>query len=226
MKLYQSWLSPFAARCRIQIYAKDLSGVMFEAPDAGRSLNPIGKSPILADGDLVLSESAVICEYLEEWRPNPPMLPRDPAARAQNRLMGRVVDLYLYPSVRDLYRLANAEDRSSAQVSEVMAELAKWLEVLAATLRKGGHTQEGYAQGGRLSLADCAIVPMLFLTADLLPRFDAGERTQAPELLDRYWRDVQHVPACARVIGEMRQALDQRRSASERPSHGMGAVQS
>jgi glutathione S-transferase len=72
MKLYNLDLSPFAARCRIQIHAKGLEIPSEEPPgglssDEYKKINPTGKVPELElDDGTVLSESAVICEYLED----------------------------------------------------------------------------------------------------------------------------------------------------------------
>jgi len=52
-------------------------------------VNPYGSLPTLLDRDLVLYESQVIMEYLDERFPHPPLLPVYPVARAQSRLSGR-----------------------------------------------------------------------------------------------------------------------------------------
>jgi glutathione S-transferase len=81
---------PFCARVRIALAEK---GVAFERvevdlrnrPDWIYDLNATGKVPVLDDG-FVLPESAVIMEYLDDRYPDPPLLPADPAARAEARL--------------------------------------------------------------------------------------------------------------------------------------------
>ena len=74
MKFYNAMLSPFAARCRMLIYAKGLEVEFSEAwGDFSKEqlslINPMGKVPVLEDGDLVLPESETICEYLEDRFP-------------------------------------------------------------------------------------------------------------------------------------------------------------
>ena len=75
MKLYSADLSPYAARVRMQIYAKGITDIAFEQPaDWGmpkfRERVPIGRIPVLdIDGDLI-PESEVIAEYLEEIYPD------------------------------------------------------------------------------------------------------------------------------------------------------------
>ena len=81
MKLYNVPLSPFAARCRIQIYAKKLPIELVDPPgglgsESYRRLNPTGKVPALQlDDGFVLPESAVIGEYLEDRFPEPALRP-------------------------------------------------------------------------------------------------------------------------------------------------------
>ncbi len=48
--------------------------------------------PVVIDGDLVLPDSTVICEYLDERHPTPPLMPRDPAARARARWLEEFAD--------------------------------------------------------------------------------------------------------------------------------------
>ena len=63
-------------------------------------VNPYGTLPTLLDRDLVLYESKVIMEYLDERFPHPPLLPADPIGRGKARVFGEncqvaVVDLTL-----------------------------------------------------------------------------------------------------------------------------------
>jgi glutathione S-transferase len=89
--LYDAPRCPYCARARIVLAEK---GVEYETvlvdlddrPDWIYEKNPLGKVPVLEEGDFVLPESAVIMEYLEERYPQPALLPEDPAERAWVRL--------------------------------------------------------------------------------------------------------------------------------------------
>ena len=90
MRLYDAAACPYCARVRIVLAEKGLDYEPVEIDLRDRpawiyDLNPSGKVPVLDDG-LVLPESAVIMEYLEERHPEPPLLPGDLAARARARL--------------------------------------------------------------------------------------------------------------------------------------------
>lgn len=88
--LYDAPRCPFCARVRIALAEKQIEHERIEIdlgnrPDWFYELNPVGKVPVLDDG-FVLPESAVIMEYLEDRYPAQPLLPDDPAARAEARV--------------------------------------------------------------------------------------------------------------------------------------------
>jgi maleylacetoacetate isomerase len=90
MKLYTYWRSQATFRVRIALAIKGLSHenliINLEHGDQNKpdykALNPQMVVPTLFDGELKLFQSMAILEYLEEKYPNPPLLPKDAAARA------------------------------------------------------------------------------------------------------------------------------------------------
>jgi glutathione S-transferase len=89
--LYDAARCPYCARVRILLAEKRVAyePVAIDLSDRPARLyekNPSGKVPVLEEDTLVLPESAVIMEYLEERYPEPALLPADPAARALERL--------------------------------------------------------------------------------------------------------------------------------------------
>ena len=105
-------ISNYFNKARIALLEK---GVAHEI-DAGRrpsqdegflALSPMGKVPFLElDGGVTISESQVICEYLEDAYPQKPLYPRDPLARAKVRELVTVLDLHVELVARRLYREA------------------------------------------------------------------------------------------------------------------------
>lgn len=88
--LYDSARCPFCARVRMVLAEKGIpyEPVAIDLSDRPAWLyekNPTGKVPVLEEDTLVLPESAVIMEYLEERYPEPALLPADPAQRALER---------------------------------------------------------------------------------------------------------------------------------------------
>ena len=85
-RLYHYPLSPFCRKVRLSLAEKKIEVELVEEryweqdPDFLRR-NRAGKVPVLKLGNRVLSDSAAICEFLEEVHPTPPLMPRDPDAR-------------------------------------------------------------------------------------------------------------------------------------------------
>ena len=210
MKLYQSNLSPFSARVRAQIYAKGLD-VQIEPPPGGTSspefmkINPTGKVPCLKDGAFVLPESEVICEYLEDKFQTPSLRSADPQTRARQRLINRLIDLYIYGAVSKLFGQMNPTQRDQAIVNSALAELDKGLASLE-------HNTDGpnFAVGGALSLADCALATGLFFPSKLLGAFGRTNPFAATPKLGAYYKAISQNPPIAKVLGEMDAALIER----------------
>ena len=93
-RLYHFPLSPFSRKVRLSLAEKRIEVELieeryWEQDNDFLRRNPAGKVPVLRLGNKLLSESAAICEYLEETHPNPPLMPRDADARFEvRRLIG------------------------------------------------------------------------------------------------------------------------------------------
>lgn len=89
-RLFHVPLSPFCRKVRLSLAEKKIEVELVEEryweqdPDFMRR-NPAGKVPVLRLDGIMMSESAAICEYIEETRPEPPLLPQDPAERLEVR---------------------------------------------------------------------------------------------------------------------------------------------
>jgi glutathione S-transferase len=90
IRLFHVPLSPFCRKVRLSLAEKKLEVELVEErywerdPDFLRR-NPAGKVPILRIDDMILSESAAICEYIEEKHPSPSLMPSDPEGRFEVR---------------------------------------------------------------------------------------------------------------------------------------------
>jgi glutathione S-transferase len=82
------------------------------------AINPKGVVPSLADGGKVVIESTLICEYLDETIPAPPLAPREPHARARMRLWSKAVDEGLFEATRELSFSAMFRDRMRGMTEE------------------------------------------------------------------------------------------------------------
>src|SRR5690606_25377595 len=113
--------SPFPTRVRLLLYAKGIDAEIIQPPgfhDSSESkgeylrLNPIGRVPTLVlDDGRALPESEVICEYLEDTYPEPPLRPADPWDRARMRLLSRICDFYVVMAMNTFFNLAGRSRR-------------------------------------------------------------------------------------------------------------------
>jgi glutathione S-transferase len=164
---------------------------------------------VLDDGR-ALPESEVICEYLEEIFPSPPLMPSDPWERAQVRLVTRISDIYLVMAMVPLFDVL-ATRRSEWDRAVINAAVDKVAEALAALEVYIG--VNGYAVGRSLTVADGALAPMLILAEEWAPAvFGTAAPLHRFPKLSAYWRSVQGDPIVSRVIRETRDAITQSRA--------------
>jgi glutathione S-transferase len=218
MKLYSADLSPYSARVRMQIDAKGITAITFEQPaDWGmpkfREKFPIGRVPVLdIDGDL-MPESEVIAEYLEEIYPEPSLLGTTPRETAHIRMLARVADIYIINNTFMLSRQTGALSRRTPTparndaVSEQLAvEVVRNLKALDKFIGK-----DGFACCGRITLADCALVPGLFLVENVMPAAGVDAPIPAIAGVAAYWAAIQKNKHAAKVLIELHRGLEERR---------------
>jgi glutathione S-transferase len=208
MKLYNANLSNFATKCRIAIYDKGcpveiaaIPGGELKSPEYLK-IYPMGKTPSLETDGMIIGESEVINEYLEEKFPTPALLPKSPEARAKVRSFSRFHDLYLEPPLRALFPQMNPKTRDNKVVADKLAEAATRLDQLEKMLSDGA-----FAAGPDFTLADCALAPTLFFVINLLPMFGAKPPLEGRPKLARWWAHVQTRPSVKKALAEMAEAL-------------------
>lgn len=206
MKLYTAKISPFAAMCRIQIYYKGLDVELLELPDDATwgdvgALSPLKKIPLLIDDDLVIPESYVIAEYLEDRFPEQPLRPDGAAELARMRLIARIADQYIMVPLTPLFAHLSRKHRDQKVVEQQLGLVDTGLAALDFYL--SGST---YAIGGKTTLADCALVPVLVFIEKYLPFF-AVDAFSNYKKLSCYWNGVSADPCIKKVIDEMRQGI-------------------
>ena len=131
MKLYGSIGSPYVARVVMCARAKGLD-LEPEMPEGGLksaqylSMNPLGKMPVLDVDGVGISESEVICEYLEDAFPERTLRPANPLDRARARLISRTFDLYVMSQTSALFRQLNPAARNQADVDAAFKDQKQW----------------------------------------------------------------------------------------------------
>jgi glutathione S-transferase len=165
MKLYWHPFSIIPWRVRIALREKNLKceEVVVDIFNLKRNpdflrLNPFGQIPVLEDGALVIAESIAILEYLEERHPDPPLLPRVPAARATARQLMCWSTDYWPPAWRKWMapRFPGAT-WSNESVQEGRSKIASHLDVLAERLAMRDWLVDAY------SFADICYAPLVLV---------------------------------------------------------------
>jgi glutathione S-transferase len=208
VKLYSVSFSPFAARCRIAIYAKGLDiKIVLPHSDVGseglKRLNPTAKVPFLQAAGLLLTESEVICEYLEDLNPRTPLRPADPYDRARMRLFSRLSDLYVVEPMFPIYPQLRTDPQDKELVDKQIEKICSGLEFI-----------EQYTPGtryvvcDRLTLGDCSLAPTFYYIDFIFRALERGNAWSAFPKLGAYWQGVQKDPFVARVLGEITAGLD------------------
>jgi glutathione S-transferase len=218
MKLYSWNLSPYSARVRMQIYAKGLTGIAIEEPPTYGTPkfyqdHPIGRLPLLEIGGEAIPESHVIAEYLEEIHPEPSLLGATSRENARIRTLARVGDIYLLNNtfmLAVLTRVLGAPTPvttgNESTVALLGAQLASNTRALDRMIGR-----DGFACLGRVTLADCALVPALFFLENVLPGTGVADPIAANANVAAYWAAIQREEYAARILVELHRGLEERR---------------
>ena len=172
LKLCGFPISNYFNKVRIAMLEK---GVPFELDPTCRpsqkdeflARSPMGKVPFLEVDGAQLSESQVICEYLEDVYRDKPLYPRDPLERAQVRELITIMELHLELVARRLYGQVffGQPPLSDGARQAVEKDLAKGIRALRSRAKF-----DPYVAGSQLTLADCAAfahLPLVSLATKL-----------------------------------------------------------
>ncbi|HJX19190.1 MAG TPA: glutathione S-transferase N-terminal domain-containing protein [Acidiferrobacterales bacterium] len=174
MTLYAGTTDPQSHRTRIVLHEKDVECQVVEVdvrkkPREIGELNPYNTVPTMVDRDLVLYDSHIINEYLDERLPHPPLMPVDPVSRAKARLMLMRFDRDWYNLLPDL----TGSDKKRMQ--NARNTLRDGLTVISPVFK-----EQAFILGAEFSLVDCALAPILWR----LPLYDIELPRQAKPILD------------------------------------------
>ena len=169
-------------RTRLVLAAKGVSyeRVMVDPakpPEDLLDLNPYGITPTLVDRDLTLYNTAVVCEYLDERYPHPPLMPIDPLSRARLRLATVRIELDWLPEVDTIRAGGRPADAARKRLREHL--------LAALPLFKASR----FFLNPEMSLTDCLVAPVIWrlpwlgveLGREGKPILDYGERLFASQ---------------------------------------------
>ncbi len=156
MTLYSEADCPLSHRVRIVLEEKSITADVISVdknnlPEDLIDLNPYSSVPTLVDRDLVLYNSQIIVEYLDERYPHPPLMPVDPVSRARSRMMLHRIELDWYSLLGDL------TGSSNAKASAARKTIQDGLTLIAPIFVK-----KSYFMSDDFSLIDCSLAPLLW----------------------------------------------------------------
>ena len=214
--LYEHPLSSYAQKVKIALREK---GVPFEAelPESfgtGRTdgpfaaANPRVEVPVLVDGETRIFESTVIMEYVEERWPDPPLLPREPAARAFARITEDVCDTQ-YEAVNWGFGEVLWFRRATGALADTLrAQAARQTRVLQGWLTERLGEADWFG-GDRFGWADAAAAPMVNRSV----HYGLGPPAGSP--LARWHERIRERPSVAATFAEFDAAAGHMAAASE-----------
>ena len=141
-------------RTRIVIKEKEISAEIHEVdtnkiPDEIKVISPYDQYPSLVDRELILQNSRVIIEYLDERFPHPPLLPVDPISRAKFRLALNEIEQHWYVKYNELYTGEVLDMKFVDEIKNYFLEIAPMI--------KGG-----FFMSDDFGLVDCSLAPLLW----------------------------------------------------------------
>ncbi len=192
--------SHYSHRVRIVLAEKGVTVDVVKAEEAHppaelADLNPYNTLPTLVDRDLVLYESKVIMEYLDERFPHPPLLPVYPVARAESRL-------YIHRIEKDWCALVDAiqHTRSDNVVERSTKMLREGILGISPIF-----ADKPFFMSEEFTLVDCCIAPILWRLSSFGIDFRASKQSK-PLLayMDRMFNRVSFQASLSEQELEMR----------------------
>ena len=158
MVLYSGNTCPFSQRCRFVLFEKGMDFEirdidLYHKPEDINVMNPYGEVPILVERDLVLYESNIINEYIDERCPHPQLMPPDPVERARARLTLFNLEREIFVHVKTLEDRNSTEEQREAARQKIRDSLVGLAPVVA---------KRKYLNGDEFSMLDIALAPLLW----------------------------------------------------------------
>lgn len=170
MELYFSYPSPYCQKVLIALYEKKVAFVgklvnLMDPADVAeyRAVYPMGKVPLLVtDDNLLVPESSIIIEYLDQFEQSRRLIPADPDQARNVRLWDRLADQYLCSPVMSMLFESRkpAAEQSAANIERWSRQLGTMYRMIDDQLARFP-----YLAGMEFSMADCAALPALYYSS-------------------------------------------------------------
>ncbi len=155
-------------RTRIVIKEKEISAEIHEVdlsniPEEIKVISPYDQYPTLVDRELVLQNSRVIIEYLDERFPHPPLLPVDPISRAKFRLALNRIEQFWYPHYSESYKNEELDPKFVEEIKNYFLEISPLIS-------------DTFFMSEDFGLVDCSLAPLLWRLKSI--DFDLSENNK------------------------------------------------
>ncbi len=198
IELYFAKASTFSQRTRVVLLEKGIDFTPIEIdlqnkPDGYTQISHYGKVPAIKHGDIEIYESAIINEYLDEVFPEPPLLPRDPAAKAIARIWIDYANTRLVPAFNKFLRGKDSQEQEQGR--KEFTEALLYIE-------QEGLGKGDYLLGDQFSLVDISFYPW-FERLPLLEHFRKFTLPAETPRLQTWWNlvsDRQSIQAVANPV--------------------------
>jgi stringent starvation protein A len=156
MILYSGNTCPFSQRCRIVLYEKGMDFQiidvdLYNKPENLAEMNPYNRVPVLSERDLILYESNIINEYIDDRFPHPQLMPADPVMRARARL-------FLFRFEQELFCHIETMEKGPTKA----ADKARIIIRDSLTQISPVFLKQKFMLGDEFSMLDVAIAPLLW----------------------------------------------------------------
>ncbi|MDR3086709.1 MAG: glutathione S-transferase N-terminal domain-containing protein [Azoarcus sp.] len=155
MNLYSGTTDPFSHRCRIVLYEKGMDFEiidvdLYNKPEDIAVINPYNRVPVLVDRELVLYESNIINEYIDERFPHPQLMPPDPIMRARARQLLHTFEHELFAHIPQLEANQKGIEKTRTHVRDYLVQFSAIF------------SKQKFMLGDEFSMLDVAIAPLLW----------------------------------------------------------------
>ena len=156
MTLYSGTTCPFSQRCRIVLYEKGMDFQivdvdLFNKPEDLAVMNPYNQVPVLVERDLILYESNIVTEYIDDRFPHPQLMPADPVMRARARL-------FLYRFENEMFGHVHAIEKGTQKQADKGRQVIRD----ALTQITPVFAKQKFMLGDDFTMLDVAIAPLLW----------------------------------------------------------------
>lgn len=170
--LYSDSRCPFSHRVRLVLFIKDMDFKIIDVTIHLRQdlllVNPNNETPVLVDDidkndknrDLVLSETTIICEYIDERFPHPQLMPVEPAEKARLRMLIHRLDTELFTYLRGLENAFNKDSKAKKDIERYKSKVIEGLDSIANVFI--ANKKAKHFVGENFTLVDAALLPLLW----------------------------------------------------------------